>query len=151
MKTIALLLIIFASAPAFAVAPASPASCRSVTRSPLGEHLRETVWEITRARSKLDHALADHHARCQKALGDLRETSEMNAIEKVADEARKINAELLDLEDEYLRTAESAADAAHLLRQGDCEERIKEQRQSLKADMDRRIKEVYQVLAQYCR
>ena len=98
MKYAALLAFLF-SAPAtvgsaFAVAPESPASCRSVTRSKLGEHLRETVWEITRARSKLTHALREHNARCQKVRGELTETRELSEIERVASEARRVNAEL---------------------------------------------------------
>lgn len=150
MKLIALLSFLLAPS-ALAVAPASPASCRSVTRSKLGEHLRETVWEITRARAKLDRALQEHNQRCQKVRGDLSETRELSHIERVADEARRINAELLDLEDEYLRTAEYASQAAHLLREDDCQERIVVERKKMERAMDSKSKEVQTVLSSYCR
>lgn len=151
MKAVFYLLLFALPAAAHAVAPASPASCRSVTRSPLGEHLRETVWEITRDRTKLSRALEEHAKHCRHAQGDLLETHELTKIEELAEEARKVNAELMDLEDEYLRTAQQAAEAAHMLRENDCQERIVEERRKMEHEIDRRAKVVNNALSQYCR
>jgi hypothetical protein len=148
---VGILFAILLALPANAVAPAAPASCRSVTRSKLGEHLREMVWEITRARTKLTRTLAEHHERCLATRGELTETRQLSQIERLAEEARREQAELLDLEDEYLRTAETASEAAHLLQENDCQDRIVEQRKKLEALMSQTEKEVHDVLSKYCR
>ena len=122
-----------------------------ISKSKLGEHLRETVWELTRARTKLSRDLSEHNQRCAKMTGDLTETRELTEIERVAQDARRVNAELLDLVDEYLRTAQTASEAAHLLREDDCQQRLLEQRHDLEEETNSRNNELAQVLGQYCR
>jgi hypothetical protein len=145
------ILLLLAPAAARAVAPASPASCRPVTLSKLGEHLRETVWEITRTRTLLNRALQAHHDRCEQALTGLQENHELTRIEEIARDASKANAKLQDLGDEYLRTAETASRAAHLLGEEDCERRIRDQRKALERDLSAKSREVHDMLDVYCR
>ena len=151
MKLFLFLFLLLAPLAAQAVAPASAPSCRSVTRSALGEHLRESVWEITHARLKLAHILIDHNKHCQNTRNGLLGVYELSKIEHLADEARRTHAELLDWEDEYLRTAQTAAEAARLLREDDCHDRILEERKRMESEMEERSQEVHKVLYDYCR
>ena len=147
----ALLLFLLLPLTAHAVSTRSPASCRSVVRSKLGEHLRETAFDLKRTRQLLTRALKEHNERCQEVRGDLTQTQQLSHIEKVSQDVRKAHAQLQDLTDEYLRTAQTAAEAAHLLGEKECEERIQEQRKSLEAEVAKRSAETGIVLNLYCR
>jgi hypothetical protein len=147
------LAIIFALLPgsAFAVAPAAPTACGMVSKSKLGEHLRETAWDLTRARTKLNRDLSEHNRRCAKITGDLTEVRELTEIERIGDDTRRVNAELLDLSDEYMRTLRTAAKAAHLLGEDHCQDRLLEQRHDVEEQLNVKAKEVATVLSRYCR
>ena len=145
------LIAAFLPCSAFAVAPAAPASCVMVSKSKLGEHLRETAWDLTRTRTKLNRDLSEHNRRCQAVRGDLTETRQLTEIERVADDTRRVNAELLDIADEYMRTLRTAAKAAHLLGEDDCQDRLLEQRHDMEDQLNAKSKEVAAVLGRYCR
>jgi hypothetical protein len=150
MRILALISLLLPSA-AFAVAPSSPPSCKMVSKSKLGEHLRETAWDLTRARTKLNRDLSEHNRRCAQVRGDLTETRQLTEIEHVGEEIRRVNAELLDLADEYMRTLQTASEAAHLLREDDCQTRLLEQRRDLEEEITAKGKEVAGVFGRYCR
>ncbi|MGZ3734112.1 MAG: hypothetical protein ACXVC0_04090 [Bdellovibrionota bacterium] len=150
MKILVLTILLLPSA-AFAVAPSSPASCKMVSKSKLGEHLRETAWDLTRTRTKLNRDLSEHNRRCALIRGDLTETRQLTEIERVGEDTRRANAELLDLADEYLRTLQTDSEAAHLLREDDCRDRLLEQRHDFEEELTAKGKEVAGVLSRYCR
>jgi hypothetical protein len=136
---------------ALAVTPASPASCKMISKSKLGDHLRETAWDLARARTRLNRDLSEHNHRCQAVRGELSETRQLTEIERIGADIRRVNAELLGIADEYTRTLRTAASAAHLLQEEDCEQHLLEQRRDVDVALNREAKEISAVLEKYCR